>query len=122
VSLVFAPIEEGRAALSLDFGGRHQGLPVVVSISGRPREEVTVPADEPLTIGGLATGSWRLKASWNGQLLSGASGQQEFELDSDRTVSLALPPGAISGQDADTLLRAGRSLPSFLVPISGDGR
>ena len=103
------------------FPGRKQGLPVVVSIGGKPREEVVLPADEPLPVSGLATGTWRARATWNGRsLLRG--GQEEFELLADRTLDIQLPEGAIAGQDADTLLRAGRSLPSFLAPPGGGGR
>ena len=121
VELVLAPVESGRAAVSLVFPGRKQGLPVVVSIGGKPREEVVLPADEPLPVSGLATGTWRARATWNGRsLLRG--GQEEFELLADRTLDIQLPEGAIVGQDADTLLRAGRSLPSFLATPGGGGR
>ena len=121
VELVLAPVESGRAAVSLVFPGRMQGLPVVVSIGGRPREEVVLPVDEPLAVSGLATGTWRARATWNGRsILRG--GQEEFELVQDRTLDIALPEGAIAGQDADTLLRAGRSLPSFLANPGGGGR
>jgi len=121
VELVLAPVETGRAAVSLVFPGRTQGLPVVVSIGARPREEVVLSVDEPLVVSGLATGTWRARATWNGRALP-RGGQEEFELAQDRTLDLALPEGALVGQDADTLLRAGRSLPSFLAPPAGEGR
>jgi hypothetical protein len=118
VTLTLEPVESGRASLSIDFPGRHQGLPVVVTIGGRPREEVMVPAGEPLVVGGIAAGTWRLKSGWNGQTLVGTKQGVELEIVKDTSFIVPLPEGAIRGQDADTLLRAGRSLPSFLVPIS----
>ncbi|MCC7013179.1 MAG: hypothetical protein IT454_11505 [Planctomycetes bacterium] len=122
VLLTVAPIEDGRATLALDFLGRHQGLPVVVTIAGRPREEVIVPADEALEIGGLATGAWRIRVAWNGKALVGGNAGQELGIAKDTRFAVSLPAEAIQGQDADTLLRAGRSLPSFLVPGASDGR
>ncbi len=121
LQLVLVPLESGRAAVSLVFPGRKQGLPVVVSVGGRPREEVVVPPDEPLAVEGLATGTWRMRASWNGRPLA-RGGAEDFELSQDRTLDITLPEGAIVGQDADTLLRAGRSLPSSMTGPSGGQR
>ena len=107
VELVVRPIQDGQWSVSLDFPGRHQGVPVVVSVAGAARPEVTVPAREPLVLRGLAAGTWRVRAWWNGKPLLGPEGDS-FELDGDHTHSIALPEGAIAGQDEDTLLRAGR--------------
>jgi hypothetical protein len=107
IELVVKPVESGQWALSVDFPGRHQGLPVVASIGGAAQPEVLVPAREPLVLRGLAAGTWRIKATWNGKTLLAPEGQ-EFELDGDLTRTVPLPEGAIAGQDQDTLLRAGR--------------
>ncbi len=114
VQIVVAPIDAGRSTVRLVFPGRNQGLPVVASLGGRPREEVILAADAPLELEGLAPGTWRLRASWNGRsLLRG--GQMEFELSGEESIDLPLPEGAITGQDADTLLRAGRPVPARLL-------
>jgi hypothetical protein len=107
IELVVKPVESGQWALSVDFPSRHQGLPVVASIGGAAQPEVLVPAREPLVLRGLAAGTWRIKATWNGKTLLAPEGQ-EFELDGDLTRTVPLPEGAIAGQDQDTLLRAGR--------------
>lgn len=118
VQIVVAPVDAGRSTVRLVFPGRNQGLPVVASLGGRPREEVILAADAPLELEGLAPGTWRLRASWNGRsLLRG--GQMEFELSGEESIDLPLPEGAILGQDADTLLRAGRPVPARLL---GAGR
>jgi protocatechuate 3,4-dioxygenase beta subunit len=116
IELVLAPIEEGAADLSLDFTGRHQGVPVVVTIDGEPRAEESVPAGEPLVVRGLATGTWRIKAAWNGRSILGGASGEEFELDGDATRAIALPQGAVEGQDADTRLRAGKATPPSYAP------
>ena len=56
---------------------------------------------------GLAPGTWRMTARWHGQRLFGEPDFQEFELLREERRELPLPEGAIQGQDADTLLRAG---------------
>lgn len=125
VELVVAPLAEAQATLELEFPGRRQGLPVVVSIGGRPREEEIVPVDTPVRVEGLQTGTWRLEAVWNGRTILAPPGYQELELAGDTTRSFVLPPGAIDGQDVDTLLRAGRPVPTSAFPVpppSGDGR
>lgn len=106
IELVIKPVEAGQWAVSLDFAGRHQGVPVIASIGGAAQPEVILPAREPLVLRGLAAGTWRVRASWNGKPLLGEG--QEFELDSDHLHTIPLPEGAIVGQDEDTLLRAGR--------------
>jgi hypothetical protein len=106
VELRLAPAVAGRARLELDFGARTQGLPVVVSVDGELRPEVVLAVGRPLEIEGLAPGRWRLRARWNGELLIGGAGFEEFELDSSERRELILPQGAILGQDPDTLERA----------------
>jgi len=107
IELVVTPIADGQWSVSLDFPGRHQGVPVVAIVSGAARPEVILPEGDPLVIKGLAAGTWRVQATWNGKPLLGFEGEQ-FELDGDHTHRIHLPEGAIEGQDEDTLLRAGR--------------
>ena len=52
---------------------------------------------------GLAPGSWVLNARWNGE---GLIRNQPVELKKEVTVPIALPSGAIDGQDEDTRKRA----------------
>jgi hypothetical protein len=106
VELRLAPAEVGRARLQIDFAGRAQGLPVVVSVDGELRPEVVLDVDQPLEIDGLAPGRWRLRARWNGELLIGGPGFEEFDLEGHERRTLDLPQGAILGQDSDTLERA----------------
>lgn len=111
IELVVKPVADGQWSVSLDFPGRHQGVPVIASVSGAARPEVIVPEGDPLVIKGLAAGSWRIRASWNGKPIFGPEGQT-FDLDGDHLHSVPLPEGAIEGQDEDTLLRAGRLSPT----------
>jgi hypothetical protein len=106
IELVIKPIESGKWSVSLDLAERSQGVPVIASIGGAAQPEVILPARKPLVLRGLAAGTWRIRASWNGQPLLGDG--QDFELDGDHTHVIPLPQGAIEGQDEDTLLRAGR--------------
>jgi hypothetical protein len=106
VDLRLAPIEAGRARLELEFGGRHQALPVVVSVNGERRPEVLLPVGQPLEIEGLAAGRWILRARWNGEDLLGGKGQEELDVKDLERRALSLPSGAIQGQDEQTLERA----------------
>jgi hypothetical protein len=105
VDLVVAPVSAGSAELSLDFPGRHQGLPIELSVNGDPRQPLMLPPNTPLEVAALATGTWRIRASWNGRSILSAS-YEEFDLTGDATRSIPLPAGAIVGQDNDTQLRA----------------
>jgi hypothetical protein len=106
VELRLAPAEVGRARLEIDFDGRSQGLPVQVSIDGELRPEVVLDVGQPLEVDGLAPGRWRLRARWNGELLIGGPGYEEFDLEGVERRALTLPQGAILGQDTETLERA----------------
>jgi hypothetical protein len=106
IELVIKPIESGKWAVSLDLAGRHQGVPVIASIGGAAQPELLLPPKTPLVLRGLAAGTWRVRASWNGMALLGEG--QDFELDGDHTHVIPMPEGAVVGQDEDTLLRAGR--------------
>jgi hypothetical protein len=114
VQLIVAPVTQGTATLNLDFTGRHQGLPVEASINGVPREPTVLATGDPMRLSGLATGTWRLRATWNGRSLLAAP-FLDFDLTGDLTQSLETPAGAVQGQDADTRLRAGKQ-PASYVP------
>ncbi len=107
IELVVKPVESGQWSVSIDLTGRHQGLPVIASIGGAAQPEVILPARKPLVLRGLSAGTWRVRASWNGEQILGAEGES-FELDGDHTHLIPTPDGAVQGQDEDTLLRAGR--------------
>jgi hypothetical protein len=116
VDLRLAALEGAVGTLSIEFPGRRQGVPVVLSIQGAPRPEVIVPLDEPLVVEGLARGTWRLTGTWNGKPLFPAPAPREFALEDSATQNVALPAGAIEGQDEDTLRRAGRPVPTPPAP------
>lgn len=95
-------VEERALVVSMD--GRHQALPVKVTVGGAPRDLVMLPADEDLRIDGLSSGTWQLKARWSGAWITQ---DQVITIDDDARTSLALPEGAIAGQDEETRKRAG---------------
>jgi hypothetical protein len=108
IDLTLAPIQGGSGRLTIEFPGRVQGVPVEVSIDGLPLDPGVVPLGEPLVLEDLAEGLWRLSARWNGKPILGGIGYVEIELRGEARHALALPPGAIHGQDDETLVRAGR--------------
>lgn len=105
IELIVAPVSAGAFELSLDFPSRYQGLPIELSVDGHPRQPTMLPPNMPLRVGQLASGTWRMRASWNGRSLL-ANSFEEFDLSGDATRSIALPAGALVGQDADTRSRA----------------
>ena len=70
--------------------------------------EVVIAPHQDLPLEGLAPGRWRLRARWNGELLFPGDGLREIDLEGTERLEVPLPPGAIEGQDEDTLLRSGR--------------
>jgi len=110
VDVVVAAHGDGASKLAIEFPGRHQALDVQCSVQGAPRNPELVPAGEPCVIEGLAPGTWKLTATWNGENVpiegeGGAPGV--FKLEGETTQVVRLPRGAIVGQDEDTLLRRG---------------
>jgi hypothetical protein len=101
VTLQLEPVRFEKSLLEIEFPGRYQGLPVRLAIQGEPRGKTTIGPDEPLTVPDLPHGTWRLRARWQGQTLTGAAYDQ-FELAGPMSRSIAVPPGAIHGQDAET--------------------
>ncbi len=101
----------GTSELRLEMPGRHQAIEVECSVRGAPRDRLLVPAHEPYVIIGLTPGLWRMTASWRGQetqATAESGGTRGFKLEGETTQVIRLPQGAIDGQDAETLLRAGR--------------
>ncbi|MBI5431457.1 MAG: carboxypeptidase regulatory-like domain-containing protein [Planctomycetes bacterium] len=106
VELVLRPDTGALGKLALEFPNRHQGLPIVCTVNGAPFAERVIPADQPLLVENLDEGIWRLVATWNGEALFPAPPQ--FQVRGDSKFAVALPVGAIDGQDAETLKRAGK--------------
>ncbi len=101
--VVVQPIDQGTATLRIEFPRRTQALPVVTSVDGVSLGQRVIARDDVLELPGLAKGNWKLSARWHAE---GVGGGGEFTLSADRSIELTLPPGAIEGQDPDTLLRA----------------
>lgn len=105
LELVLEPLAGGNGELRFVTNGRIQPLPIEVRVNGAPRDKVLVPAGRDLRIGGLTSGSWLVNVSWNGESIWK---RVPVEIDGEVTREIVLPEGAITGQDADTLLRAGK--------------
>ena len=109
VDLELREMETARATLALDFQDRYQGLGIEVFVDGRPQDATVLPSDEELVIAPLREGTWRLKVDWHGEFIHA---EDALELgDGTVRLDLALPEGAIHGQDEDTWTRAGKRYP-----------
>ncbi len=111
VDVTIAPSGGGVSQLRLDLPGRHQAIEVDCAVQGAPRDRYLLPANEEYVIDGLAPGMWRMTATWHGQEVQTSAqgaGVRGFKIERETTQTIRLPQGAIDGQDADTLLRAGR--------------
>ena len=95
--------EQGDGEVIFQMDGRFQPLPVKVRVNNAPREPILLPAGQDLHVGGLAPGSWIVNARWNGE---GLLRNLPIELRKEVTLPIALPEGAILGQDEDTRNRA----------------
>jgi hypothetical protein len=113
VDLALEP-SRGDGELILQMAGRTQGLPVEITVDGAPRDPQVLPLGRDLHIGGLAPGTWKFSAKWNGETIFDG---MLVDVKEETTLSLTLPEGAIVGQDADTLRRAGK----LTVPPSPAG-
>lgn len=105
LELALAPLEDGKGELRFVTNSRIQPLPLDVRVNGAPREKAVIPAGRDLRIGGLPSGSWLVTVSWNGESIWK---RVPVEIDGEVTREIVLPEGAIAGQDADTLMRAGK--------------
>lgn len=98
----------GDSLLRFEFPGRHQGLPVELWVGGSPREVLTLPSNRDFEIEGLLEGRWTAKVTWHSDPVFE---DPELRLDGVRTLTVALPPGCIEGQDEEAWRRAGREYP-----------
>jgi hypothetical protein len=104
VDLALEPAR-GDGELILEMAGRTQGLPVEIEVDGAPRDRQVLPTGHDLHIGGLAPGTWKFSAKWNGETIFDG---MLVDVKDETTLSLTLPEGAIVGQDADTRRRSGK--------------
>jgi hypothetical protein len=95
---------KGDGELILQMAGRTQGLPVEIKVDGAPRDPQVLPTGSDLHIGGLAPGTWKFSAKWNGESIFDG---MLVDVKEETTLSLTLPEGAIVGQDTDTRRRSG---------------
>jgi hypothetical protein len=105
VDLALEPAK-GDGELILQMTGRTQGLPVEIKVDGAPRDPQVLPPGRDLHIAGLAPGTWKFTAKWNGETIFDG---MLVDVKEETTLSLTLPEGAIVGQDADTRRRSGKS-------------
>ncbi len=105
VDLALEPAR-GDGELILQMAGRTQGLPVEIKVDGAPRDPQVLPLGRDLHIGGLAPGTWKFSAKWNGESIFDG---MLVDVKEETTLSLTLPEGAIVGQDADTWRRSGKA-------------
>jgi hypothetical protein len=104
VDLALEPAK-GDGELILQMEGRTQGLPVEIKVDGAPRDPQVLPPGRDLHIAGLAPGTWRFSAKWNGEPIFDG---MLVDVKEETTLSLTLPEGAIVGQDLDTQRRSGK--------------
>lgn len=104
VDLALEPAR-GDAELILQMAGRTQGLPVEIRVDGAPRDTQVLPPGQDLHVAGLAPGTWKFSARWNGEAIFDG---MLIDLREETTLSLTLPEGAIVGQDLDTRKRSGK--------------
>ena len=96
---------KGDGELILEMAGRTQGLPAEIKVDGAPRNPQVLPPGRDLHIAGLAPGTWKFTAKWNGESIFDG---MLVDVKEETTLSLTLPEGAIVGQDADTQRRSGK--------------
>jgi transposase len=96
------------AVLELALSARTQGLPVELVIAGRPEPRFVVEPRDNLSIRGLEPGRWRIEATWWGERVLRI---ESLEVRTETRIPVALPQGAVDGQDEDTWQRAGEEYP-----------
>lgn len=99
------PAGDGPCEFVLQTNPRYQALPVEVLVNNMPREMKALLPDRDLHVAGLVKGRWRVRAKWEDITLLK---DQVFDLDSEVSLSVKLPDGAILGQDDETRKRARR--------------
>ena len=110
VALVLKEIRRASGTLEIGLAGRFQGLPVKITIKGKPGEVTLLEPADSLVIDGLEPGVWRAEISWHHDRLERAR-QFEVEPDGKTSFGVVLPIGALEGQSAEERRRAGLSGP-----------
>lgn len=99
------PVGDGPCEFILQTSPRYQALPIELLVNNTPREVKALLPDRDLHVTGLVKGRWRVRAKWEDITLLP---DRVFDLDSEVTLSVKLPDGAILGQDDETRKRARR--------------
>ncbi len=103
VEVQLEPVESRGGQLTLHMGGRYQGLPVELTINGKPEDPRILPAEDDLEIDGLEPGMWRLEVWWHeDRLIPGK--QLRIEAERETRENLVLPLPAVEGPSATGVL------------------
>lgn len=102
--LALLPVQGGDGELAIQMPDRIQPLPVEVVVDGTPRDPFVLALGRDLRIGELPEGSWLVTVRWNDDVMTR---EQPLEIDGETRLFIALPEGAIFGQDEETRRRAG---------------
>jgi len=118
VDLVLNEKLSASGTLEIGLAGRFQGLPVKVTLKGKPGEVTLLDPADSLLVDGLEPGVWRAEIWWNHDRLERA---RQFEVASKGTASfgVVLPIGALEGQSAEERSRAGLSGPGGAPTLPG---
>jgi len=103
--LALEPVSGGEGELAIQMPDRIQPLPVHVEVDGTPREPLVLALGRDLRIPDLPEGSWLVTVRWNDAVLTN---EQPLEIAGETRLFVALPEGAIVGQDEETRRRAGK--------------
>ena len=120
MDLVLREKLSASGTLEIGLAGRFQGLPVKITIKGKPGEVTLLDPADSLVIDGLEPGVWRAEIKWHHDRLERA---RQFEVASNGKASfgVVLPIGALEGQSAEERKRAGLSDPGGASTLP-DGR
>lgn len=102
--LALQPVQGGDGELAIQLPDRIQPLPVEVTVDGTPRDPFVLALGRDLRVAELPEGSWLVTVRWNDEVLTR---EQPLEIDGETRLFIALPEGAIFGQDEETRRRAG---------------
>ena len=118
MDLVLREKLSASGTLEIGLAGRFQGLPVKVTLKGKPGEVTLLDPADSLLVDGLEPGVWRAEIWWNHDRLERA---RQFEVVSKGTASfgVVLPIGALEGQSAEERSRAGLSGPGGASTLPG---
>ena len=105
IEVELEPTLTREAQLRIRLAGRHQGLPVEVTVNGAPRDSFELAPEDDLWLGDLAPGRWVIDVNWHGEPVLRS---QSLKLDETEELHLVLPDGALHGQTEEERKRAGR--------------